>query len=245
VARSNWALMAFDHNADSCDGTIEGLQGLCSAEIVKDFIYIRSGDRHIASVYSGDVSIEDLHIDAKRATPQGGVFTLITSSLYVEGEGTKTKRMAGVGVYGYDDHVDEMIKHFGIDESEWDDFAITSSYGPDHDDYGLYVSADRDGKYVGKNFMLPRGEAKRLGFVDSTWVGVTPETYQEFLKWLEDLPTYDDSYPEWVAKIKASKARQFNAGDAYFLGTQAAMDRHGEAPVIDTMINALKDSPRD
>jgi len=171
--------------------------------------------------------------------------TLITSSLYVEGEGTKTKRMAGVGVYGYDDHVDEMIKHFGIDESEWDDFAITSSYGPDHDDYGLYVSADRDGQYVSKNFLLPRGEAKRLGFVDSTWVGVTPETYQEFLKWLEDLPTYDDSYPEWVAKIKASKARQFNAGDAYFLGTQAAMDRHGEAPVIDTMINALKDSPRD
>jgi len=75
VARSNWALMAFDHNADPCDGTLEGLRGRCSAEIAKDFIYIRSAGRHIASVYSGDVSIEDPHIDAKRATPQGGVFT--------------------------------------------------------------------------------------------------------------------------------------------------------------------------
>lgn len=254
MALSNWATMAFDNDGAPCDGTMECLSQLCSAELYKNWLYIHSTkmwceggsfiENTIASINEGDIQLGDLHILATRG-PQHAIFVLVTSKLYPPGGATVSKRMAGLGCNGYGDLVPALAAHLGVDCAEWAYINHMSSYGPEGDLVGLSCYATRDGQEVFQNFTMPRAEAERLALDMEPWVGVLPETADAFWAWLESVCDEVDQADAWIATMKANASRPFNQGDAYFVGTEAAMERSAEHPIIETLLDIRGDAPCD
>jgi hypothetical protein len=81
----------------------------------------------------------------------------------------------------------------------------------------VFVFAEtHDKEYKNKTWMAGIGA---YGYNDSGWVGITEETYKEFLEFLdgyiENNCDYDEEIKAWRAKLPVN-ALFYNQGDAYF-----------------------------
>ena len=225
MALSNYDTLAFDTKCKSCNGDFKALDDKTIISIYKNWIYVRNSDMWtensnfvkdtIMQVNSGSLNFNGIELIADRHDLQSSVFVFVKSSNWCE----KTKKMsykyfAGIGCCGYDDDTERLVQAMEIDLKKWEVSSVGSLYdGKSY--YTVCCMNNRSKKY--KEFKLEKTvENNCLG---SQWVGVTKETYQAFMKWLEFTVSdicYEDTGKKWFEKVKKSNPLRYNQGDAYF-----------------------------
>lgn len=113
MALSNWDTLAFNNEAEPCDGVLkiehEG-NHYSSVEIYKNWLYVRDTrmwipdqmfvEPVIMEIQEGGIMFGMFEINASRG-PQNSVLTYIEYEPYRK---EKVCRMAGIGCYGFDDN---------------------------------------------------------------------------------------------------------------------------------------------
>ena len=252
MALSNWDTMAFNSLGKSSMGWFEN-DKKDAVEIYKNWICIHSpsmwhkGGSYtkpvIAELQEGRLSMCHFDIIAKRG-PQRGIFVLVRWHHYIK-RGKKDvyqqKFFGGIGCSGYIDMVEEVLKRLGREkdyDDNWSDASSINDDGAVHYLHNLktgeeivYWDTKKDGEYD----------------YDKDWVGVKPETTEEFFKWLEELTEedMDEELKKWIGKCRKSKKLRYNQGNAFFAaniktGLEATAPGKAKAPVINKMIKAMK-----
>ena len=155
--------------------------------------------------------------------------------------------LAGVGCYGFDDPTPRIAEALGVnlDDYDYDDVVHGYTSWGDKGYFEFHLTKEVDGDFkVVKELRLP---GKGNEHLDSRFVGVTPETREEFFKWLEGMPAYRNKYEpwfkEWVEKCRADGGTRFNQGDAFFT-TNIGVDLQATSPgdaKTPTLLRALDD----
>jgi len=248
MALSNWDCLAFNSEAQACNGVFKHFKLKSSLSIYKNWAYVSNEEMWhkgydftkptIAQIASGDIQLAGFDIMSIRG-PQNGIFIYASCTDYKkEPEKTIHYRFAGIGCAGYKDKVAEVLKNLGRELK---------------DDELWYEGSDHLGKhYIGR--YLENGESEQINYWDeqtqgpydygSDWVGVLPSTLEEFFKWLSSLSDDCKDFEEWITKCKQADALRFNQGDMFFAenaGVELAATKPGEcqAPVLNEIIKAM------
>lgn len=260
MALSDWDTLAIDQDGP-CQGVLEGHSGHSSVEIYKNWLYVsdermfkkdlRYTGNVIAEIQEGNVSLSDFNIRAKRGR-QNSILVFAESQSY--GEADQVHRwMAGIGCCGYDDPTERLAEAMGVDLSK---YAYVSHYsgsnaGEDGWHYGLSCFVV-DPFALGPNkqstleeFTIPSEGNEHL---DSQFVGVQEETFQELLAFLDELKgNFCGDIPEWIDKVTAGgfDRIRFNQGDAFFadngvVALPASEIDNQQEPVIMQMIRQVE-----
>lgn len=226
MALSNWDTLAFNTTGKSCNGDFKTPDGKTVVSIYKNWIYLRNPDMWtencgfvkdtIMQINSGHLNFNGIELIAERYEPQEGVFIFVKYSDWCE----KTKKMsykyfAGLGCCGYDDDTDRLVQAMNIDLNKWEVGSVGSLWGNNKSYYTVCCMNKKSKKY--KEFKLEVTTANK--HLESQWVGVTKETYNEFLKWLEvniGIICYEEDGKKWFNKVKKSDPLRYNQGDAFF-----------------------------
>lgn len=231
MALSNWDTLAFDEAGQPGTGEIATDDG-AGVIIYKNWLYVRDPamwmkDRGfveptIAQISEGDLTLSHFAIRASRG-PQSSVFCYVTT-----GSGKSTRRMGGIGCYGYRDEVGETLAALGRVIADDDMWCTTHS---DAGDFLLNLKTDERIPYTRKSLA-------------ELWVGCLPETLAAFIAWLETevIESYDEEAKAWLVKVKAAKPFRFNQGDAYFVARgiadlQATAPGKVKAPIISRLLS--------
>ena len=223
MALSNWDILAISKEGP-CNGVLNGHSGKSSIELYKNWLYLRDERMWveessftkptIAQIESGNVKLSDFQIYSKRGS-QNSILCFVETTKY-EKEIATRDWMMGIGCYGYDDAIPRRAEAMGINLEEWDDVTQGSCYSPEGNFYTLHCYKKDPETF--QEFSIPQEGNEHL---DSQWVGVTQETYQELIAFVEEL-IEDYIYPkeiqEWFDKIKSGeiKVLRFNQGDGFF-----------------------------
>ncbi len=236
MALSNWDLLAIGNDGKTCDGIVHGK--LASVEIYKNWIYVSSEKMYqeggsyiypvIALINSGDLQIGGLAISAIRHPSQNSIFVFVHASTHDENNKEIPNYFAGIGCYGYYSKIKEFLKWKGIDIKYEDYIEGSRNYriGPNNETIPLgksvdYISLhDKDGNKVYETEI-----DEEFGEL-TDFVGVTPETFEGFKKWMEtDISEeygYGLDFRKWFESIDWSKIKRFNQGDAFFVSYENA-----------------------
>ena len=239
MSLSNWDLLAFNNDGESCDGTFEAFNAT-TIEIYKQRILVNNkktwqqGESAfttpvLAEIYEGHVNIGGVEITVKHCA-QDGVFVFARAQQYDEQtKSFKYRLFAGIGCCAYDNPNQRLAKAMGVDLKKWEVIAYGSGYHGDQEYISLACRHRKKGKEELKEFYLDATpENKKL---ESQLVGVQKSTYRAFIKWLHKV--VDGSYgykkeaAEWLKKIEQAKPLRFNQGDAYFVGVDKAATEVG------------------
>jgi hypothetical protein len=240
MALSNWDTLAFNSEGEPCNGVFEGFDGQ-SCAIYKNWLYVRdpkmwSKDRSfveptIAEFSHGEMRLSGMTIVGERG-PQNAIFVYVEATKYGDekkGEETVTKRMAGIGCYGFSDPVPALCKHFKVNPDDYDDvFAGSTGTGKEGESYTILMCT-KEG-HPPKEF---RTETKEE--LESQWVGVTTDTYAKFLEFLQRVAEdhgYGDDFKAWHKKIVESEPLRVNQGDMYFADRIPDLAKQGVATKI-------------
>lgn len=253
MALSNWDLLAIGKNGKSCDGTVKGK--LASLEIYKNWAYVSSEkmyqggnyvDPVIASVNSGEVEIADLRISAIRHPSQSSIFIFVDASTYDKNSKERPNYFAGIGCYGYYSKVDEFLKWKGID-IKYDDY-LNGSRNYRMEPNGETTHLEKTVKFIilrdkEGNHIYETEIDEEFGEL-TDFVGVMPETFEAFKKWLmteiKEEHKYTKSFNKWLDKIDWKSLTRFNQGDAFFVGDENASTTVGEQNQDTILMNILK-----
>lgn len=224
MALSNWDTLAFDSDGQSSNGIIEGFDGQ-QAEIYKNWLYVRDSKMWvknrefikptIAEIFEGEVRISKFRIKAVRGS-QNSIFVYAETYKVVKKSDKKSefvyRRMAGIGSYGYDDPSQRMADYFKIKLEDYDDF--WDSYVCGKGKVYNCLTLIKDGKR--SEFRVGETEENKEYF-SSQWVGVTRETYNEFIFWLNSFAKNEgEKFELWLKKIKETTPIRVNQGDMFF-----------------------------
>lgn len=189
---------------------------------VKDRSYV---EPVIAEVSHGSIRINGLDIQAKRG-PQSAIFVYVETTKWCDKKNEdgsyphEIRRMAGIGCYGYDDPIPRMCASVGIKQEEYDDIMQGSRWDGKKSTELLFCTKDSKTQ----EFEV----AKDLG---SKFVGVTPETYKEFITFLDEIGKergeYDKEFHAWLEKVKKSEPLRANQGDMYFANHMPEIAENG------------------
>lgn len=227
MALSNWDVLAFDENAEPCNGAIESVYGGATAAIYKNRLDVTckaawqggkgfTGDI-IARIEHGSISLLDFEVVAIRG-PQKSIIVCVESKKWSSDDGDIViRRMAGIGAYGFNDPIGEWIDELGIELGPKDDYLFGSSY----DSAGKYEGPEfktldihREGGGM-ETYKVPWSEAMAKRLVPQ-WVGVLPETVTEMIRFLRDFYDDDREGLAWADKIEKAKPLRVNQGDMFF-----------------------------
>lgn len=249
MALSNWDCLAFNSEAQACNGVFKHFKLKSSLSIYKNWAYVSNEEMWhkgydftkptIAQIASGDIQLAGFDIMSIRG-PQNGIFIYASCTDYKkEPEKTIHYRFAGIGCAGYKDKVAEVLKNLGRELK---------------DDELWYEGSDHLGKhYIGH--YLENGESEQINYWDeqtqgpydygADWVGVLPTTLEEFFKWLSSLSDDSKDFEEWIEKCKQADALRFNQGDMFFAenaGVELAATKPGESivPYINRVLNCIE-----
>jgi hypothetical protein len=225
MALSSYDLIAFDENGKQTNGILNGFIEGTSCEIYKNWIYVRDKNGWvagrefqkptIAEIFSGYVEMCRFSIDSTRGN-QNSIFVNIKSTAY---EPFRISRMLGIGSYSYQPPYKKVMLEEGLDSEKWKSMGLQYEV--------LKIPDDTKGKiddiyiYTFEN----KEDGKQLSFNRSgdeynwQYVGILPETFQEFINWLKDDDSNfykDEEFFRLVDTIEKSNPLRFNQGDAYF-----------------------------
>jgi len=262
VALSNWDLLAFDENAKPCNGRFHPIKkSRFWIEIYKNWVYFhgpktkRGENGFSTQINQGDIQIGRFKIIAQRIELQEAVFVFTSWS---SPKFKKFHWMVGIGCSAYDDPLPRLCKAAGINPKNWDHVVHGwSSCNKDN----KRVDDDDEGYITVEAFKFNKGETKvirrkrgyfhkpEFEYLDSQYVGVSPELYEKFLHWLEELPTEfdtgiwrDEDYEQWLSKIKESRPIRINQGNMYFqqhLGMKLSGTDVGEQEEVPEMVKII------
>ena len=227
MALSNWDLLAFDTNAQPCEGlfTYKGT----SIEIYKNWAHVMNEkmwqDGHgfiepvIGTISQGDLCIGGINIVAERHEEQNSIFIICTG-----GYNDEKEIMVGIGCCGYINEARIYVEQLKLDTINYD--WTTGSTNKGKEWVSLLIGFPRDinnmDRYPMQEIMVP-AEIKIPE--DQLYVGVTETTYEAFLDFLDMAAFNCDLKKEYVNKIKESKqALRFNQGDRYIVEKTATED---------------------
>jgi hypothetical protein len=254
MALSNWDLLAIGKNGKSCDGIVKGK--IASLEIYKNWAYVSSEKMYqdggpyinpiIASVSSGDLQIGRLHINAIRHSLQNSIFVFVNASTYDNNSKEHSNYFAGIGCYGYYTKIKEFLKWKGIEFPYHDYMEGSRNYrtGINNETIPLEKSVDYISLHDKDGNLLYETEIDEEFGELTDFVGVMPETFEAFKKWLtidvKDDNKYSKSFNKWLDSIKWDSLTRFNQGDAFFVGSKEAATNVGNQNEDTILMNILK-----
>lgn len=259
MAMSNWDILSFGPEGMPGDGTLNGFIEGTSVNIYKSSLHVSDENMWsthggyvkpiIASIQSGSMTISDFTIKAIRHEAQGSIFFYVESHSYEKDKDSEHRFMAGIGCYGYEDTMAKLIKHFNIDEDVYEVLGEGEIHGNlEHPggQFGLICNKIGDESADMVEFMMPN--TPENAHFHSKYVGVTQETFNAFMAWLDEEAKehiYDPAFKEWYAKVKASTPKRFNQGDNFIaneLGEVASATGVGESetPIFMKMLEGAK-----
>jgi len=226
MALSNWDVLAFDSDGNSCNGELVVPSG--KVVIHKNWVSVRcSDDKYLASIQHGKVRIACIDIVAVRHPDQDSVFVFAECTDHC---------MAGIGCYGFLDDLECLKKLYPeeynrIPQQYLDADKYSHSTFVTRGEWGFTFDGDNDYYQVTIN-------AKRFDLSDM-WAGVSLQTFVAFLEWLKEVAPQ-----EYFQKIKL--AHRFNQGDAYFakhLGIELPRTEIGKstAPILSQMLESWQE----
>jgi len=171
----------------------------------------------IAEIHSGDIIFGDITIRAIRSQKENNsIFVIAMSMKFGEGNKTEKRLLLGVACYAYDDPTERFMRHLGLKEGDFDTHYITNCYGGENGKCVLFETYKENGEELIplNKYKIPNEIAEEL---DSKFVGVSKETFEEFIEWLkENLHDFirREEADELIKKIQGNKKR-VNQGDAY------------------------------
>ncbi|MCK9556320.1 hypothetical protein M0R36_11015, partial [bacterium] len=145
------------------------------------------------------------------------IFVIAMSMKFGEGNKTEKRLLLGVACYAYDDPTKRFMDYLGLKEGDFDDSYITNCYsGKDECEYTMFETYAKNGEELIplNKYKIPAEIAEEL---DSKFVGVPKETFEEFIEWLkENLHDFirREEAKELIKKIQGNKKR-VNQGDTY------------------------------
>ena len=244
MALSNWDTLAFSNEGQPCNGVLKGFDDQTIA-IYKNWAYVHDpkgwyeglgfSKPVIAQINYGSVTVAGFNIIACRG-PQQAIFLYAECGKY-EKDRKQTKRMAGIGCYGFDDPVIKIANKLNINLDDYDDAFCSSLYSPGKENFVVLHLAQND-KLV-KEIKIP----ETLD-VKSDWVGVTEATYKEFMEWLctstDHNVKYNQDFFEWITVCRKNDPLRFCQGDAFFakelnLEINATKIGQAESPILTQM----------
>lgn len=266
MAMSNWDLLGIDQDFKPCSG-LKNLTGDASVEIYKNWLYVRDSrmwkedgpfeNDTIAQINDGDVIMSSFEIFSERG-PQDAVFCLVMLRSWEEKKDGRW--FAGIGCNGYDDKMPRICKAMNVDMDRYEPWATGTEMPHEGNDFTEEMFClecmDRS-KPEGQQlvtFYMPYKEYKAMD-LGSKYVGVTPETYKEFLEFLQENVDHVDcvDISNWMDKLVSGEVKpvRFNQGDAYFADNGVLEGTPGTPvgeiptePVVMSMIPALKASEK-
>jgi hypothetical protein len=235
MALSNWDLLAIGSNSKSCDGSIKNDN--IEFEIYKNWLYAKiktEDDPHIISIEEGRLSIGNASVYAIRDELQNSIFVFITIS-YQNKEKIvyKYKYLAGIGCYGCYDKIKEYLKYKNLDITYKDCWISSRNYKLDGNGGTIPLNEFIESIIFEKSdgTSLEVDVDKEFGEL-TEFVGVMPETFKAFRKWIEidikEEKKYNKNFNKWLDKIDWDNLSRFNQGDAFFIGGEKAQTLVGE-----------------
>jgi len=242
MALSNWDTLAFGPDGKPSNGKLTGFDGQ-SVEIYKNWLYVKDAkmftekrgfiNETIALIESGNVTIANFDIKATRG-PQNAIFAYVeTTNYHVENDKHETKRMAGIGCYGYDSPEERVAEDLGINLDNWKNYMLSYTCG---DEEEVIINLWKDDNFARKpkEYKLPMKER-----YEAQWIGVTNETYKQFMDWLKNADFRDD-FQKWFQSL--SNPQRVNQGDAYFANhfmEDFPSTKIGESktPILENLLN--------
>lgn len=208
MALSNW----------DCLEVGDQTMGDFTIEIYKNYLVVEKGDDRMV-INSGDISMGSLNIHAKRGL-QNGIYVYIS-----HGYGEDKKNYAGIGCYGFGDlTIDYLRNTIGLTDDEIGD----------EDDWFQSSTNFHNGEMLNGFVELIcniSGEKQYLVEEDvelSPFVGVTKETLDDFIYWLNSKDMKYEIDSEWLESIDWNNVERYNKGDAFFIGVDNAKSKIGD-----------------
>lgn len=243
MAMSNYDLLAFDNQGRPCNGILKS--GNTIARIYKNWLYIsnpkmwKKGESSfskpiIAQINGGgSINLGKMEIVTKWDNHQNSIFVFCQYSHYTKKRTTR-KKMVGIGCCGYLDTTSIYVEKMGLDPDK--DWMGGSSHHDGISEEILTCFID-EGKGGIEEHVVP-GEF----IIEDTWIGVDFETYQSFLKWLEELVEDYIMDKKYLKLIKKQEPIRANQGDLFFANALGLPPEgtHIEEPSA-PMINEVKD----
>jgi hypothetical protein len=235
MAISDYAVVAFDENGNTCEGIIHGFSG-SYAELYKNWLYVGHkkaknmggfSNNTVAHVSNGNVDIFDLSIYSSRCKLQSAIFVFIISRNYPNKKDysiVEERILTGIACNGYDSDIKlaRLKEYFGISKNKsascgWTNFVEDKNIPKCKKGYMVLHVYNKNGI---DEYFLPETKENIKKF-DSEWVGVTPEVYSQYLKFLKG--TVRDYYPDkkklfkTIQSLPLEKVLEYNQGDKFFV----------------------------
>ena len=250
MALSNWDMTALGFNGSSVEPLLD-IDGF-HIDIYKHWLHIEKQEETPMAFYDGKLFLqkESHGITIHGLQKDDAGFFLVE---YWDNEKEETSYWAGMGCYAYDDNVPRIIEYLKNRGEDVPD-SVSSEHicvGSTHttDDYGKrlsYHTLDFFGENYSSqnNFTISEEDWEAYG-LESKAVGITPETYQEFLDWLESFSDskeiYGFDYQSWLKKAKHAQPYRCNQGDRYLIGYEASFSELGKAEENTVFLNLVSD----
>lgn len=247
MALSNWDTLAFGPYGTSVpakfqtnDLIVEIIKNTCTLRFNTDK-GVFNDDTNIG-VTEGQIDVNGCEINAY--SDDNKLFLLVSDY-------KNEQFFAGIGCEGFDDPTERILMAAGYTEQQINEIINTSYYmthgshiGPEGDFlevdivYANALRQDFDPNKHVTNVSVPFDEK-----LDSQWVGVTQELYEQFMSWLEDkketytsyLSPIDKAYNDWIEKIKNVKPLRYNQGDMLLTGQYTEVEQ-ADDPVVTQML---------
>lgn len=230
MALSDYDLLAFDTKCRPCNGVFKS--GNTSVRVYKNWVYVSNTKMWVPNESSfvfptiaqitggGEVNIGKVSIHTSWDTNQNSIFVACISRQ------PRTKMMVGIGCYGHINTTKIYAERLGLDPNlDW--FGGSRHHDGKSDEMiSRFIDEGNGGM---EEYIVPPEFV-----IDDTWVGVSQETYQNFIRFLEDLvkESYlDEKYFDLIKKQTPLRASQ---GDMYFathLGREQTGTPIGQAEI--------------
>lgn len=222
MALSDWDLLCINQEGKSFAGPLTNKDGN-SVEVYKNRLYIHApqmwtpGDSAfsqpvIAQVMEGEVHLAGFEIYAARSKIQNAVLTLVMS--YLPGDKFDRKIEGGIGAYGWEDDVYEVLKKLGrLDE--YDKYHWISGWSSETGDFIENLDT--------REVIEHEHETK--------YVGVRPETLEEYKAWIKTLELGSE-VANWLAKVDQHVQWRQNQFDGQSSETIIGTDEQEEPNLV-------------
>jgi len=239
MALSNWDCLGIDQDGKICSD-IQGLSPGKSVEIYKNWLYVYDKDMWsvdgifsetcIAEIKSGEIQLSDFKIVAERCDFQESIFCFIQLRYNDE---EKERWFAGIGCSGYDDDTPKLFELANIDPDRYE-ICYHTEYDPNDDGSEEWLPHidDKERDYPERMYILmckdktlPEGSDlvefaipfDQCRDLIAVYVGVLPETYRSFIKFLQEQEFDYEEHDVWLEKLKSGEMvpGRYNQGDKY------------------------------
>lgn len=216
MGRSSWDILCFNKEGNPSNGNFL-IEENYFIEIYKNYLNIRKSENEILfSLEYGKACFLKTEIHVQKGS-QESIFVFVYDF-------NSKNWMAGIGAYGFDDPKDRICEFFKIDQSLYDHIFVGSSYY-DCQHYH-FAHCIKDNK--SEEFETLKNEENE--YLESKYVGIKKETYDEFIIWLGKIinEQFNDEVKKWFQKIKTKKPLRCNQGEAFYVDFEKSLTEIGK-----------------